>query len=148
MKQIECSYHSLVDEPQINKKSFVLPMSLKGTGQKTYFQNNSKGELVAFVKADISVLLETTTEDGQSPIDVKQIDLDTSMELTELTESFSSYSAITRNMIRDQKQIIVDTNFEKNKLQDDNIGFKMLKNLGWQGGSLGKNLDGIEEPVR
>lgn len=34
-----------------------------------------------------------------------------------------------------------------NKLQEDNIGFKMLKMLGWSGGSLGAKSNGIIDPV-
>jgi hypothetical protein len=33
------------------------------------------------------------------------------------------------------------------KLQEDNIGFKMLKMLGWRGGSLGANNSGIIDPI-
>lgn len=38
---------------------------------------------------------------------------------------------------------------EKNsdKLKEDNLGFKMLKMLGWSGGSLGSKGDGIVDPV-
>lgn len=40
-------------------------------------------------------------------------------------------------------------NFSDNKLQNDNIGFQMLQNLGWTGTSgLGKHSDGMQEPVR
>lgn len=59
---------------------------------------------------------------------------------------------MTREQLRclanEKRDYIVTNNFNKNKLQDDNIGYKMLQNIGWQGGSLGKNSDGIEEPVR
>lgn len=34
-----------------------------------------------------------------------------------------------------------------NKLQEDNVGFKMLKLLGWSGGSLGTKNNGIVDPV-
>lgn len=34
-----------------------------------------------------------------------------------------------------------------NKLQEDNVGFKMLKLLGWSGGSLGSKNNGIVDPV-
>lgn len=33
------------------------------------------------------------------------------------------------------------------KLSSENIGFKMLEKQGWTGGSIGKNEDGIAEPV-
>lgn len=33
------------------------------------------------------------------------------------------------------------------KLNSDNIGFRMLTKQGWTGGSIGKNEDGIAEPV-
>lgn len=48
----------------------------------------------------------------------------------------------------EKRAAIEANNFHKNKLQEDNIGYKMLQNLGWQGGSIGKYSDGIEEPVR
>jgi XRN-Two Binding Domain, XTBD/G-patch domain len=34
-----------------------------------------------------------------------------------------------------------------NKLKEDNLGFKMLKMLGWKGGSLGTKGEGIVDPV-
>lgn len=37
------------------------------------------------------------------------------------------------------------TQFEDCKLQENNIGFKMLKSLGWSGGALG--ADGIVDPI-
>lgn len=33
------------------------------------------------------------------------------------------------------------------KLQENNLGFKMLKSLGWKGGSLGNGSDGIIDPI-
>ncbi|GAB0094214.1 hypothetical protein DMENIID0001_094700 [Sergentomyia squamirostris] len=36
---------------------------------------------------------------------------------------------------------------DKDKLGEDNLGFKLLKSLGWKGGSLGTKNDGIVNPV-
>jgi XRN-Two Binding Domain, XTBD/G-patch domain len=36
---------------------------------------------------------------------------------------------------------------DSNKLKEDNLGFKMLKMLGWTGGSLGSKGEGIVDPV-
>lgn len=36
---------------------------------------------------------------------------------------------------------------DPDKLKEDNLGFKMLKMLGWTGGSLGSKGDGIVDPV-
>jgi hypothetical protein len=36
---------------------------------------------------------------------------------------------------------------DRNKIQESNLGFKMLKMLGWDGGSLGTKGDGIIDPV-
>lgn len=35
----------------------------------------------------------------------------------------------------------------KDQLKEDNIGFQMLKKLGWGGGPLGKHKDGIVDPI-
>lgn len=35
----------------------------------------------------------------------------------------------------------------KDKLKEDNIGFRMLMKLGWGGGPLGKHKDGIVDPI-
>lgn len=35
-----------------------------------------------------------------------------------------------------------------NHIDQSNIGFKMLLGLGWSGGPLGANQDGIAEPIR
>lgn len=35
-----------------------------------------------------------------------------------------------------------------NHIDQNNIGFKMLLGLGWAGGPLGTNQDGISEPIR
>lgn len=37
--------------------------------------------------------------------------------------------------------------FSKHQLDEDNIGFRMLKKQGWTGGSLGSSQDGILEPI-
>lgn len=38
-------------------------------------------------------------------------------------------------------------NFEANKLNEGNKGFKMMKMMGWTGGALGSEAKGREEPV-
>jgi hypothetical protein len=37
--------------------------------------------------------------------------------------------------------------FKNNKIDEDNVGFLMLKNQGWSGGAIGSNSDGILEPL-
>lgn len=37
---------------------------------------------------------------------------------------------------------------DQDKIQESNLGFKMLKMLGWSGGSLGSKGDGIIDPVK
>lgn len=57
---------------------------------------------------------------------------------------FSPESIITP---RDQNESN-SSNHANNKLQENNLGFKMLKMLGWKGGSLGATgNDGIIDPV-
>ncbi|XP_055585287.1 uncharacterized protein LOC129738127 [Uranotaenia lowii] len=36
---------------------------------------------------------------------------------------------------------------KKDQLKEDNIGYRMLKKLGWGGGPLGKHKDGIVDPI-
>jgi hypothetical protein len=37
--------------------------------------------------------------------------------------------------------------FKQNEIDEENVGFKMLKSLGWTGGGLGVDSRGIIEPV-
>lgn len=41
----------------------------------------------------------------------------------------------------------ITENTQKNQLDEDNKGFKMMKMLGWSGGALGVSGNGIEEPI-
>ncbi|RXG69683.1 NF-kappa-B-repressing factor [Armadillidium vulgare] len=42
---------------------------------------------------------------------------------------------------------IIFKNEEEKSIGNNNVGAKMLKLMGWSGGGLGKNEDGIKEPI-
>jgi G-patch domain len=50
-----------------------------------------------------------------------------------------------KKTIRTKRSRMVD--FKQNEIEEDNIGFKMLKSLGWTGGGLGVDNRGMIEPV-
>lgn len=57
---------------------------------------------------------------------------------------YSAENVITKTSNTKNKQADV----ERDKIQENNLGFKMLKMLGWKGGSLGvKGSEGIIDPV-
>jgi G-patch domain len=50
-----------------------------------------------------------------------------------------------KKTIRTKKSRMED--FKQNEIEEDNIGFRMLKSLGWTGGGLGVDSRGMIEPV-
>lgn len=55
------------------------------------------------------------------------------------------YSA--ESVIKPNEQNASSAPAKTDQLQENNLGFKMLKMLGWKGGSLGSKGDGIIDPV-
>lgn len=154
MQQIQSSYRSLLairDKNQAAKQQSKIDTTQKG--RKTYFRDDGK-ELVSFVKEeDLNTAETPTTSNELNRLCNKPLDESESSSSGFVDDA--NDTCVSRAMIRNVCQKTnegfnekVNKNFQSNKLQDDNIGFKMLQNLGWQGGSLGKRLDGIEEPVR
>ncbi|XP_071445452.1 uncharacterized protein [Hetaerina americana] len=66
----------------------------------------------------------------------------------------------TQNAVQENQRLIISvqkemlgrciptTSLNCEPLGEDNVGFKILKQLGWSGGGLGTNQQGIAEPVR
>lgn len=49
--------------------------------------------------------------------------------------------------IRKTGNLSINGNKESNQIQEDNLGYKLLQKLGWKGGSLGANGNGIIDPI-
>lgn len=47
----------------------------------------------------------------------------------------------------EQNESAASNNAKSSQLQENNLGFKMLKMLGWKGGSLGTKGEGIVDPI-
>lgn len=56
------------------------------------------------------------------------------------------YSA--EDVIKPNEQNASNASASNGQLQENNLGFKMLKMLGWKGGSLGAKGNGILDPVK
>lgn len=57
-------------------------------------------------------------------------------------------NTITKNQDKSIKSSIsTHHNFEHKKIQSNNVGFQMMQSIGWTGGALGANSDGIVEPI-
>lgn len=37
--------------------------------------------------------------------------------------------------------------FDRNEIKDENVGYQMMRLIGWKGGSLGLDGNGIVEPI-
>lgn len=75
-----------------------------------------------------------------------QLTCSSSTILTNFLIVFQQKSLHTLNV--DQKANETDVDAAKtSRLDEDNKGFKMMKMLGWTGGSLGVSGNGIEEPI-
>lgn len=57
-------------------------------------------------------------------------------------------NTITKNQNKAVKSSIsIHHNFEHKKIEQNNVGYKMMKSIGWTGGALGINSTGIIDPI-
>lgn len=122
----------------------VSMMSQTGKLQTTYDAGSKTHHYIY----DGQIIGEGTGESRKDAKKLADIDLiktlkDNCYTIKTKLKYYSAEDVIQKSVQNDYKQAAVDSD----KLQENNVGFKMLKMLGWKGGSLGPKNNGIIDPV-